>query len=250
MRERTQTHRIQKKTPGHREFPIDAAMTNGLGSTPRGRRVYRSTCRRIAGAAAAATGIATLSLALALAPGASCAFAGANPARTGGGAGGRFSVPATRAAASSPPSPATVASSEPSESASGSASAEAAASVSVPTSGDPVPVAPASALREADPILAEMIESEDRRQRYGLELIASENFASAAVREALGSCLTNKYSEGQGELTPAVSSRCARVAAAAAFLSPPFPLHRFPRWPQLQQLLTFESLLFRLLPVV
>ena len=111
MRERTQTHRIQKKTPGHREFPIDAAMTNGLGSTPRGRRVYRSTCRRIAGAAAAATGIATLSLALALAPGASCAFAGANPARTGGGAGGRFSVPATRAAASSPPSPATVASS-------------------------------------------------------------------------------------------------------------------------------------------
>jgi glycine hydroxymethyltransferase len=37
---------------------------------------------------------------------------------------------------------------------------------------------------------------EDRRQREGLELIASENFASAAVREALGSCLTNKYSEG------------------------------------------------------
>lgn len=40
---------------------------------------------------------------------------------------------------------------------------------------------------------------EDDRQRCGLELIASENFVSRAVKEALGSCLTNKYSEGQGE---------------------------------------------------
>jgi glycine hydroxymethyltransferase len=47
-----------------------------------------------------------------------------------------------------------------------------------------------------DPILSKMIHSEERRQRVGLELIASENFASKAVREALGSCLTNKYSEG------------------------------------------------------
>jgi glycine hydroxymethyltransferase len=51
-------------------------------------------------------------------------------------------------------------------------------------------------LEDFDPILAKMINSEDRRQRFGLELIASENFASKAVREALGSCLTNKYSEG------------------------------------------------------
>jgi hypothetical protein len=51
-------------------------------------------------------------------------------------------------------------------------------------------------LDEFDPILAKMIDSEERRQRVGLELIASENFASKAVREALGSCLTNKYSEG------------------------------------------------------
>ena len=43
-----------------------------------------------------------------------------------------------------------------------------------------------------------MIEAEDRRQRVGLEMIASENFVSSAVREALGSCLTNKYSEGSG----------------------------------------------------
>jgi glycine hydroxymethyltransferase len=41
-----------------------------------------------------------------------------------------------------------------------------------------------------------LIEKEAARQRDGLELIASENFVSPAVREALGSCLTNKYSEG------------------------------------------------------
>ena len=52
-------------------------------------------------------------------------------------------------------------------------------------------------LEEFDPDLAAMIDAEDRRQRVGLELIASENFASAAVRQVLGSCLTNKYSEGQ-----------------------------------------------------
>ena len=56
-----------------------------------------------------------------------------------------------------------------------------------------------SVLGEFDPELANMIEAEDIRQRVGLELIASENFASAAVREALGSCLTNKYSEGTGK---------------------------------------------------
>ena len=53
------------------------------------------------------------------------------------------------------------------------------------------------ALEQFDPDLAAMIDAEDKRQRVGLELIASENFASAAVRQALGSCLTNKYSEGQ-----------------------------------------------------
>lgn len=54
-------------------------------------------------------------------------------------------------------------------------------------------------LSDLDPELAEMIRSEDTRQQKGLELIASENFASRAVREVLGSCLTNKYSEGGGE---------------------------------------------------
>lgn len=56
---------------------------------------------------------------------------------------------------------------------------------------------PSSALRDVDPALADLIDAEERRQTVGLELIASENFASAAVREVLGSCLTNKYSEGQ-----------------------------------------------------
>ena len=51
-------------------------------------------------------------------------------------------------------------------------------------------------LRSFDPELADMIDGEDQRQRHGLELIASENFASQAVRDVLGSCLTNKYSEG------------------------------------------------------
>uniref|UniRef100_A0A3P9IF12 Serine hydroxymethyltransferase n=1 Tax=Oryzias latipes TaxID=8090 RepID=A0A3P9IF12_ORYLA len=41
-----------------------------------------------------------------------------------------------------------------------------------------------------------IIKREKKRQTYGLELIASENFASRAVLEALGSCMNNKYSEG------------------------------------------------------
>ena len=55
---------------------------------------------------------------------------------------------------------------------------------------------PDVSLDEADPEIADIIEHEKRRQYVGLELIASENFTSTAVIEALGSCLTNKYSEG------------------------------------------------------
>ncbi len=54
----------------------------------------------------------------------------------------------------------------------------------------------ASALGFSDPEVYSLIQSEYARQSNGIELIASENFASAAVLEALGSCLTNKYSEG------------------------------------------------------
>ncbi|XP_033124436.1 serine hydroxymethyltransferase, cytosolic-like isoform X1 [Anneissia japonica] len=51
-------------------------------------------------------------------------------------------------------------------------------------------------LEQNDPDIYNIILKEKDRQRRGLELIASENFASKAVLEALGSCLNNKYSEG------------------------------------------------------
>ena len=51
-------------------------------------------------------------------------------------------------------------------------------------------------LYEADPEVALAIDNETRRQHDGLELIASENFVSEAVLEAMGSVFTNKYAEG------------------------------------------------------
>ena len=48
-----------------------------------------------------------------------------------------------------------------------------------------------------DPEVWGILNDEYERQRTGIELIASENFCSTAVMEALGSCMTNKYSEGQ-----------------------------------------------------
>lgn len=51
-------------------------------------------------------------------------------------------------------------------------------------------------LRESDPEMFNLIKHEKQRQIRGLEMIASENFTSRAVLEALGSCLSNKYSEG------------------------------------------------------
>jgi RpiB/LacA/LacB family sugar-phosphate isomerase len=51
-------------------------------------------------------------------------------------------------------------------------------------------------LSEVDPEVAKAIELEKLRQFENIELIASENFTSAAVMEAQGSCLTNKYAEG------------------------------------------------------
>ena len=55
---------------------------------------------------------------------------------------------------------------------------------------------PGETLRDADPEIAELIEEEITRQNDGIELIASENFVSPAVMEAMGSPLTNKYAEG------------------------------------------------------
>ena len=51
-------------------------------------------------------------------------------------------------------------------------------------------------LEESDPEIAAAIDNETRRQHEGLELIASENFVSEAVLEAMGSVFTNKYAEG------------------------------------------------------
>jgi glycine hydroxymethyltransferase len=53
-----------------------------------------------------------------------------------------------------------------------------------------------ASLRDADPAVARLIDRELRRQQHGLELIASENFASRAVIDAMGTPLTNKYAEG------------------------------------------------------
>ncbi|MDL1895845.1 serine hydroxymethyltransferase [Anaerolineae bacterium CFX7] len=51
-------------------------------------------------------------------------------------------------------------------------------------------------LSETDPEIAKLIDLEKRRQSEGLELIASENYVSRAVLQAVGSVLTNKYAEG------------------------------------------------------
>ncbi len=51
-------------------------------------------------------------------------------------------------------------------------------------------------LASVDPVIAALIKRETERQEHGLELIASENFVSLAVLEAMGSPLTNKYAEG------------------------------------------------------
>ena len=55
---------------------------------------------------------------------------------------------------------------------------------------------PTASLRTADPEVARIVDGELARERHGLELIASENFASRAVIDAMGTPLTNKYAEG------------------------------------------------------
>ena len=49
---------------------------------------------------------------------------------------------------------------------------------------------------ERDKAIFDIIEREHQRQQHGIELIASENFVSEQVMQAMGSCLTNKYAEG------------------------------------------------------
>ena len=64
-----------------------------------------------------------------------------------------------------------------------------------------------ASVADSDPELAAALGGEMRRQQDGIELIASENIVSAAVLEAQGSVLTNKYAEG----TPALrrTRRCS-----------------------------------------
>ncbi|XP_018011114.1 serine hydroxymethyltransferase [Hyalella azteca] len=83
-------------------------------------------------------------------------------------------------------------------------------------------------LQEDDPDLYSIIQKEKRRQRCGLEMIASENFTSRAVQECLSSCLTNKYSEGMvgqryyggNEFIDQVESLCQQRCLAAFGLDP------------------------------
>jgi glycine hydroxymethyltransferase len=83
-------------------------------------------------------------------------------------------------------------------------------------------------LLEHDPELFDIIEKEKWRQWSGLELIASENLTSKAVMECLGSCLTNKYSEGYPgkryyggqEYIDMVENLCRDRALAAFGLNP------------------------------
>ena len=64
------------------------------------------------------------------------------------------------------------------------------------TTLSPSPRLMGRSLAAVDPEVAAAIDAEFARQRDGLELIASENYASRAVLEAMGSVLTNKYAEG------------------------------------------------------
>ena len=90
-----------------------------------------------------------------------------------------------------------------------------------------IPSTPSS-LEMVDPTLFSFIEHERYRQRSSLELIASENFTSPQVMEALGSCLTNKYAEGLprkryyggNEFIDEIEQLCIDRALAAFKLDP------------------------------
>ena len=83
-------------------------------------------------------------------------------------------------------------------------------------------------LKTVDPEIFDIIEREKERQWKGLELIPSENFTSASILEALGSVMTNKYSEGYpgaryyggNEWIDMAESLCQKRALEAFHLNP------------------------------
>src|SRR6185312_9404213 len=70
-------------------------------------------------------------------------------------------------------------------------------------------------VEQTDPEIADLINSEARRQFEKARLIPSENYVSEAVLEASGTVLTNKYSEGQQFIDP--TERLAAERAQALF---------------------------------
>merc|ERR1719271_858945 len=91
-----------------------------------------------------------------------------------------------------------------------------------------LPATCADSLASFDPEMAALVEEEKDRQVRGIELIASENFTTTAVIEVLGSCLTNKYSEGQAgkryyggnEVIDKIEWLCKKRALQAFSLNP------------------------------
>ena len=85
-----------------------------------------------------------------------------------------------------------------------------------------------SPLSETDPELFSIIENEKRRQKEGIHLIASENFTSRSVMDAIGTVMTNKYSEGYpgaryyggNQYIDQAESLCQRRALEAFKLDP------------------------------
>ncbi|KAK4525910.1 hypothetical protein GAYE_SCF18G3819 [Galdieria yellowstonensis] len=85
-----------------------------------------------------------------------------------------------------------------------------------------------SSLEQVDSEIYQLIEKEKRRQTRGIQLIPSENFTSRAVLEAIGSCLTNKYSEGYpgaryyggNQFIDQVETLCQERALKAFHLNP------------------------------
>ena len=70
-----------------------------------------------------------------------------------------------------------------------------------------------------DNIIFDIIEKEHQRQLKGIELIASENFVSDQVMQAMGSCLTNKYAEGYRHRTVETDFQCKVGQRTTAFRS-------------------------------